>query len=502
MLVIPDEVGDQIHASVVAFFPDDRVLVGNEAKKQMGFNPFTTVYSVKRLIGRKFFSSEVKKAMAVVPYRIVEGPNKDVRIEVRDRVYTAPEISAFVLRRLKEIAEKYLQQEVKKAVITVPAYFNDGQRQATKDAGKIAGLDVLRIINEPTAAALAYGYGKGLNQKIAVYDLGGGTFDISILEIGDNVFEVISTAGDTFLGGDDFDDRIVDYLAEQFMEREKIDLRSDKVNLQKLKEAAEKAKWELSSAEKSLVHIPAIEEGAEGPIDLKVSITRKHFNEMCMDLVQRSFKVCDEALQHAGMTSGDIQGVILVGGSTRMPLVQEAASKYFFKVPRYDIDPDKVISIGAAIQGATLLGQEPGGSLLIDVTPLTLGIATVGGYIEKLIERNTPVPTEASKVFVTSTDHQTSVRISVFQGESKRAEENEQLGEFVLSGIRPAPRGEVKIMVNFEIDSDGIVNVAAKDIETGKAQSIQISVSGGLSRDEIDELAKKHHQSAALPAAG
>ena len=497
--VLPDEQNEQIHASVVAFFPDDRILVGNDAKKQMGFNPFTTVYSAKRLIGRKFFSSEVKKAMAVVPYRIVEGDNKDVKIEVRDRVYSVPEISAFVLRRLKEIASKAVNQEVKKAVITVPAYFNDGQRQATKDSGKIAGLEVLRIINEPTAAALAYGYGKGLKQKIAIYDLGGGTFDISILELGDNIFEVISTAGDTYLGGDDFDDRIVDYLAETFYEKEKIDLRSDKVNLQKLKEAAEKAKWELSQNETSLVKIPSIEEGPNGPINLEISISRKHFNDVCMDLVQRSFKVCDEALQHAGLTAGDIDGLVLVGGSTRMPLVQEAVAKYFFKVPKFEIDPDKVVAIGAAIQGASLGGQESSGSLLIDVTPLTLGIATVGGFIEKLIEKNTPVPTEASKVFVTSNDNQTSVRISVFQGESKKSQENEQLGEFVLSGIRPAPRGEVKIMVNFEIDSDGIVNVSAKDIETGKAQSIQISVSGGLSKDEIDRLAKEY-QSSALPA--
>lgn len=497
--VIPDERGDQIHASVVAFFPDDRIMVGNEAKAQMGYNPFTTVYSAKRLIGRKFYSSEVKKAMAVVPYKIAEGPNKDVRIEVRDRLYSVPEISAFVLKKMKAIAERYLNREVKKAVVTCPAYFNDGQRQATKDAGRIAGLEVLRIINEPTAAALAYGYGKGLNQRIVIYDLGGGTFDISVLDLGENIFEVISTAGDTYLGGDDFDDRIVDYLAEQFMEKENVDLRSDKVNLQKLKEAAEKAKWDLSANEKVEVFIPAIEEGQNGPIDLRIQITRKHFNDMTMDLVQRSFKVCDEALQTAGLTSGDIEGVVLVGGSTRIPLVKEAVGKYFFKSPKIEIDPDKVISIGAAIQGATLLGQDSKGSLLIDVTPLTLGILTVGGYIETLIERNTPVPTEASKIFVTSTDNQSSVKISVYQGESKRSEENEMLGEFVLKGIRPAPRGEVKIMVIFEIDSDGIVNVSAKDIETGKAQSIQINVSGGLSAQEIDEMAKKNKE-ANLPA--
>ncbi len=488
---LPGPDGELIQASVVSFLPDGSRIVGNRAKRMMIENAENTVYSAKRLIGRKYFSAEVKKAQAVCSYKIVEGPNQSVRIRIMGRDYSIPEISAMVLMEMKKIAENNLGEEVTDAVITVPAYFNDGQRQATKDAGTIAGLNVLRIINEPTAAALAYGFGKGLTQKVAVYDLGGGTFDISILEIGEDVFEVISTAGDTYLGGDDFDDRLIDYLAERFMREHDIDLRQDRTALQKLKNAAEKAKIELSEVTETRIYIPAIVETMEGKLDLDYTITRNYFGQMVHDLIQRTFKVCDEALQNAHLTVEDIDALILVGGPTKSPIVQEAVKNYFFKEPQAGIDPELVVAIGAAIQAATLTERRPG-ALLLDVTPMSLGIATAGGLMDVLIERNTPIPTESSRIFTTTRDNQTAVRIKIYQGESRHVEENELLGEFRLTDIPPAPKGEPKIEVTFEIDANGIVNVTARDKDTGKAQSVQLNVSGGLSKEEIERLRREH----------
>ena len=490
---IPGPDGEPIQASVVSFLPDGSRIVGNQAKKMMIENAENTVYSAKRLIGRKYFSAEVKKAQSVCAYQIVEGPNQSVRIRIMGRDYSVPEISAMVLMEMKKIAENHLGEEVDQAVITVPAYFNDGQRQATKDAGTIAGLKVLRIINEPTAAALAYGFGKGLTQRVAVYDLGGGTFDISILEIGEDVFEVISTAGDTYLGGDDFDDRIIDYLAERFMREHDIDLRQERKALQKLKNAAEQAKIELSEVLETRIHIPAIVETMEGPIDLDYTLNRNYLGQLVQDLIQRTFKVCDEALQNARMTVEDIDALILVGGPTKSPIIQEAVKNYFFKEPQAGIDPELVVAIGAAIQASTLTERRPG-ALLLDVTPLSLGIATAGGLMDVLIERNTPIPTESSRIFTTTRDNQTAVRIKIYQGESKFVEENELLGEFRLTDIPPAPKGEPKIEVTFEIDANGIVNVTARDKDTGKAQSVQLTVSGGLSPEEIERLRKEHSE--------
>jgi len=485
----PDE--KPIQASVVSFLPDGGRVVGNEAKRMMIENAESTIYSAKRLIGRKFFSPEVKKAQAVCSYKIVEGSNQSVRIRIRERDYSVPEISAMVLMEMKKIAENYLGEEVDKAVITVPASFNDGQRQATKDAGTIAGLNVLRIINEPTASSLAYGYGKGLSQKIAVYDLGGGTFDISILEIGEDVFEVISTAGDSYLGGDDFDDRLIDYFAERFMRDFDIDIRTDRKALQKLKNAAEQAKIELSEKLETQISIPKIMETMEGAKDLDYTINRNYFGQMVMDLIQRTFKVCDEALQNAHLTIEDINALILVGGPTKSPIVQDAVKNYFFKDPQANIDPELVVAIGAAIQAASLTERRPG-ALLLDVTPLSLGIATAGGLMDVLIERNTPIPTESSRIFTTTHDNQTAVRIKIYQGESKFYEKNELLGEFRLAEIPPMPKGEPKIEVTFEIDANGIVNVTARDKDTGKAQSVQLTVSGGLSHEEIERFKKEH----------
>ncbi len=490
-MVIPNKNHERIHASVVSFIDSGHVLVGNEAKRRLLTNPKHTIYSAKRLIGRYIFSPEVKKAKVVCPYEIIEGPNHSVRIKAMDQVFSLPQISAFVLKEMKKIALAYLGQEISKAVITVPAYFNDNQRQATSDAGKIAGLEVLRIINEPTAAALAYGFGKDLNERVAVYDLGGGTFDISILEIGSQTFEVISTAGDTYLGGDDIDMRLMDHFADAFMEKYNINLRKDITTLQKLREAAEETKRAFSSQTRVHVHLPAIAQDEKGtPYDLDMEIDNHTFSQLTMDLIQRSFKVCDEAFQAAGMTVHDIHGVILVGGPTRLPLVRDAVKHYFGKEPLLGIDPDEVVSLGAAIQGHSLLSTQTQ-AFLLDVTPLTLRLATVGGYTEEIISKNTPVPIDRTKLFTTSRDNQERVKIRIFQGESNRQEECELLGEFAFSGFRIAPRGDVQIEVTFEIDSNGILNVRARDPETGEAASTTVSLSSGLSEEEIAYTAEQ-----------
>ncbi|MCC6337907.1 MAG: molecular chaperone DnaK [Myxococcales bacterium] len=485
--VIPNEWGEMTHASVVSFLEDGSVLVGNAAKKNIITNADNTVYSTKRLIGRFFFSDEVKKAQAVMPYTIVEGPNNSVRISVRGRTFSLPEISALVLKEMKAIAEGYLGQPVKKAVVTVPAYFNDNQRQATKDAGRIAGLDVLRILNEPTAAALAYGFGRDVNQRVVVYDLGGGTFDVSILEIGKDVFEVLSTAGDTYLGGDDFDDRIMNWLAEDFLARTRLDLRQNKYCLQMLKDASEKAKIDVGQAGVATVHCPGICQDASGAVlDLTQTLTQDAFNRMVMDLVQRTFKVCDEALQSARMTAADVDAVILVGGPTRLPIIRNSVQHYFQKVAMEGVDPDQVVSLGAALQSHALVDQATE-TFLVDVTPLSLRIGTVGGFTEKIIEKNTPIPIEKSKTFTTSRDGQDRVKIRVYQGEANKADECELLGEFEFSGFKIGYRGDVKIDVTFEIDSNGIVNVSATDQETGQRTSTTISLSSGLSESDIQK---------------
>jgi len=491
-VVIPGPDGKYIQSSVVSFLEDGNRVVGNMAKPYIITNPERTVYSSKRLIGRKFFSSEVKKAMAVSSYQIVEGPNQQVRIQIGEHQYSCPEISAMILMEMRRIAEKHIGEEVDRAVITVPANFNDGQRQATKDAGTIAGLEVLRIINEPTAAALAYGFGKGLQQKIAVYDLGGGTFDISILEIGGDVFEVISTAGDMYLGGDDFDDRLIDYMSEMFMREHEIDLRHDRRALQRLKEAAERTKIELAEKLDAEIDLPAITKDETGnELDLKMTVNRNYFGQMVHDLIQRTFKVCDEALQEGRLTVDDIDALILVGGPTKMPIIREAVQSYFFKEPKTGIDPEQVVAIGASIQASTLV-EQTAGALLLDVTPMSLGIETAGGLMDTLIERNTPIPTEHSRVFTTVRDNQTAVKIRIFQGEERFVKENEPLGEFRLADIPPAPKGDPKIEVTFEIDANGIVHITAMDRDTGKARSVQLNVSGGLSKEEIDRLKSAH----------
>ncbi len=488
--VLLNEWGERTHASVVSFLDDGTALVGNDAKKNIITNAENTVYSAKRLIGRFFFSDEVKKAQAVMPYRIVEGPNNSVRVQVKNRVLAVPEISALVLKEMKAIAETALGRPVTKAVVTCPAYFNDNQRQATKDAGRIAGLEVLRIINEPTAAALAYGFGRDISQKICVYDLGGGTFDVSILEIGKDVFEVLSTAGDTYLGGDDFDDRIMTWLADDFLARHGLDLRQNKFCLQMLKEAGERAKIEVGRDGVADVLVQGICQSPEGEVlDLKARLAHDQFNRMVMDLVQRTFKVCDEALQSARLSAGDVDAVILVGGPTRLPIVRNSVKHYFQKEAMAGIDPDEVVAMGAAIQAHGLINSSAAvhgqASYLLDVTPLSLRVGTVGGFTEKIIEKNTPIPIEKSKTFTTSRDGQDRVRIRVHQGESNRADGCELLGEFEFTGFRIGYRGEVQIQVTFEIDSNGIVNVSATDVETGQRTSTTISLSSGLSEADI-----------------
>jgi molecular chaperone DnaK len=489
--VISNKGGYRTTPSVVAFDETGRRLVGHLAKRQMIANPKNTIYAAKRLIGRRYDSPEVKKAKAMYPYEILEGPHNDVRVKVGDQEFSLPEVSSFVLQEMRSVAEEYLGEKVSEAVITVPAYFNDNQRQATKDAGKIAGLEVLRIINEPTAAALAYGYGKKLDQTIAVYDLGGGTFDISILEISEGVFEVISTAGDTYLGGDDFDDRIIDWLADTFQKQENINLRKDRMALQRLKDAAEKAKCELSSVPQTQISLPFIATSDKGPLHLEVTLTRDKLEEITADLVERTVGICEKTLDAAGLGKEDINEVLLVGGQTRMPKVQEVVAKFFGKPPRKGINPDEAVAIGASIQAHALTMTETEKKetkedlLLLDVTPLSLGIATFGGFFTKIIEKNTPIPTHAGHIFTTAADNQKSVKIIVLQGENERAAENELLGEFMLSGIRPAKRGEPEIEVTFDIDSDGIVSVSAKDLQTGQEQSITVTASSGLTEQEI-----------------
>jgi molecular chaperone DnaK len=495
--VLANRYDESISASVVHFDADGVVEVGNRAKTLAIHDPERTVTAAKRLMGRYFFSEEVKKAKVVCSYKIVEGPNHSVRVKVGEQTFAVPEISALVLREMKEIAEARLGQPVTQAVITVPAYFNDNQRQATRDAGRIAGLEVLRLLNEPTAAALAYGFGKGLAQRVAVYDLGGGTFDISVLEIGSDVFEVLSTCGDTYLGGEDFDDRVIDLLAEEFQAKHKVNLRKDRHALEKLKAAAEAAKRGLSVDDETQIRIENVAQTESGEaLHLERTLTRREFASLVGDLIQRTFKVCDEALQQANLTVRDLDGVILVGGPTRLPLVREAVAQYFQREPKVDVDPDQVVAMGAAIHAASLVGEEQA-TRLLDVTPLSLRIGVAGGLAETIIERNTPVPIEQTSVFTTFKDFQNSVRIRVYQGESRRSDENELLGEFEFSGFKNARRGEVRIEVTFEIDTDGIVNVTARDPDSSQVASTQIHLSSGLTEQEIQALIDKHQPAAA-----
>ncbi len=486
--VLENSEGARTTPSMVAFTDTER-LVGAAAKRQAVTNPENTLFAIKRLIGRRYNSPEVEKDKKLVPFKIIEGDNGDAWVEVKGQKYAPSQISAIVLQKIKEYAESYLGEKIEKAVITVPAYFNDSQRQATKDAGKIAGLDVLRIINEPTAAALAYGMDKKASGTIAVYDLGGGTFDISILEIGDGVFEVKSTNGDTFLGGEDFDQRLVNYLNDEFKKESGIDLKNDRLALQRLKEAAEKAKIELSSATQTEINLPFITADATGPKHLNIKLTRAKLESLVEDLIDRTVEPCRKALADAGLKASEISEVILVGGMTRMPKVQEKVKEIFGKEPHKGVNPDEVVAMGAAIQGGVLVGDVKD-VLLLDVTPLSLGIETLGGVFTRLIDRNTTIPTRKSQVFSTAEDGQTAVTIRVFQGEREMAADNKLLGQFDLVGIPPAPRGMPQIEVTFDIDANGIVNVSAKDKATNKEQAIRIQASGGLSDADIEKMVK------------
>ncbi len=488
--VLENAEGARTTPSVVAFTDNDEKLIGQPAKRQAVTNPENTIFAVKRLIGRNFNDASVKKDVETSPFKIINSEKGDAWIEAKGQKYSPSQISAFVLQKMKETAEKYLGQEVSKAVITVPAYFNDAQRQATKDAGKIAGLEVLRIINEPTAASLAYGLDKKTNKKIAVYDLGGGTFDVSILELGDGVFEVKSTNGDTFLGGEDFDNAIVEYLLSEFKKENGIDLKSDKLALQRLKEAAEKAKIELSSAAQTEINLPFITADKTGPKHINLKMTRAKLEALVEDLITRTIPPCQTALKDAGLSASDINEVILVGGMTRMPKVIEEVKNFFGKEPNKSVNPDEVVAMGAAIQAGVLQGDVKD-VLLLDVTPLSLGIETLGGVSTKLIEKNTTIPTKKSQVFSTAEDNQPAVSIKVLQGEREMASDNKILGNFELVGIAPAPRGVPQIEVTFDIDANGIVNVSAKDKGTGKEQKIQIQASGGLSDEEINKMVKE-----------
>ncbi len=487
--VLENAEGARTTPSVVAFTDEGEKLIGQPAKRQAVTNPENTIFAVKRLIGRNFDDPTVKKDVETAPFKIVNSDKGDAWIEAKGQKYSPSQISAFTLQKMKETAEKYLGSEVKQAVITVPAYFNDAQRQATKDAGKIAGLEVLRIINEPTAASLAYGLDKKANKKIAVYDLGGGTFDVSILELGDGVFEVKSTNGDTFLGGEDFDNAIVDYLLSEFKKENGIDLKSDKLALQRLKEAAEKAKIELSSATQTEINLPFITADKTGPKHINLKMTRAKLEALVEDLISRTIPPCKTALKDAGLSASEVDEIVLVGGMTRMPKVIEEVKNFFGKDPNKSVNPDEVVAMGAAIQAGVLQGDVKD-VLLLDVTPLSLGIETLGGVSTKLIDKNTTIPTKKSQVFSTAEDNQPAVSIRVLQGEREMASDNKVLGNFELVGIAPAPRGVPQIEVTFDIDANGIVNVSAKDKGTGKEQKIQIQASGGLSDDEINQMVK------------
>ncbi len=490
-VVISSSEGSRLIPSVVAVnTKTGERLVGQVARRQAVTNPDNTIFSVKRLMGRKYSDPEVQRAIKVLPYKIVERPNGDAAVIMGDKEYSPPEISAMILQKIKHDAEQYLGETVTQAVITVPAYFNDSQRQATKDAGRIAGLEVLRIINEPTASALAYGLDKNIDKRVAVYDLGGGTFDISILDVGEGVFEVKSTNGDTFLGGDDFDQRVIEWIADEFRKEQGIDLRKDRMALQRLKEAAEKAKIELSTVMQTEINLPFITADASGPKHLQMTLTRAKLEQLTADLIERSIGPCRRALEDANLKPSDIDEVVLVGGQTRMPAVQEAVRKFFGREPHKGVNPDEVVAIGAAIQ-AGVLGGEVRDVLLLDVTPLTLGIETLGGVATPLIERNTTIPTKKSQVFSTAADMQTSVEIKVVQGERPMAADNKLLGNFILDGIPPAPRGIPQIEVTFDIDADGILHVSARDRATGREQSIRITASSGLSKEEIDRMVKQ-----------
>jgi molecular chaperone DnaK len=489
-VVIPSSEGARLIPSVVAVNPKTgERLVGQVARRQAVTNPDNTIFSVKRLMGRKFSDAEVQKAIKVLPYKIVERPNGDAAVVMGGKDYSPQEISAMILQKIKHDAEQYLGEPVTQAVITVPAYFNDSQRQATKDAGRIAGLEVLRIINEPTASALAYGLDKNVEKRIAVYDLGGGTFDVSILDVGEGVFEVKSTNGDTFLGGDDFDQRIINWVADEFKKDQGIDLRQDRMALQRLKEAAEKAKIELSTVMQTEINLPFITADASGPKHLQMNLSRSKLEQLTADLVERTMGPCRQAIEDANLKASDIAEAVLVGGQTRMPAVQEAVRKFFGREPHKGVNPDEVVAIGAAIQ-AGVLGGEVRDVLLLDVTPLTLGIETLGGVATPIIDRNTTIPTRKSQIFSTAANNQTSVEIKVVQGERPMAADNKLLGNFILDGIPPAPRGMPQIEVTFDLDADGILHVNAKDKATSREQSIRITASSGLSKDEVDRMVK------------